>query len=121
MRIWDQLPPERLCRPHLLAQWREGLGLWNILIQGKKGYASHPETKRWRGFERALWCLLSKTRSAMIARGWNPKALPDYPTWVTEQKPAFSWDEESWPKPWDNQLEALKSKKCGCRLVEVPA
>ncbi len=119
MRIWDQVPADSLCRQHLLAQWRESLGLWNILTQGKKGYSNHPETKRWRGFERALWNTMSKTRSEMILRGWNPKPLPVYPFFVLAQKRAFPEDVEfgSWPKPWDDQVSILKAKGCSCKVT----
>ena len=119
MRLWDQMNPEDLCRQHLLGQWREGLGLWNILTLGKKGYANHPETKRWRGFERALWAVLFQTREAMLKRGWNPKPMPEYPEWTFEpglhvQSPFRN------PPPWDNQLETLRAKKCDCELTRKP-
>lgn len=116
MRIWDQMEPQDLCRQHLLAQWREGLGLWNVLTLGKKGYANHPETKRWIGFERALWNVLARTRSAMLLRGWNPKPLPDYSTEILTQRPAFRFDESSWPKMWDDQIAVLKAKMCQCKV-----
>jgi len=45
MRIWD-IPPDKLCRNHLLGEHNELHAMWNILTQGKKGYANHPETKK---------------------------------------------------------------------------
>lgn len=111
MRVWDQMHPKDLCRQHLLAQWMEGRGLWNILTQGKKGYANHPETKRWRGYEAALMRTLARTRIAMEARGWNPKPLPDS-TLTLEQTQTCPL-----PPPWDDQLATLRSKNCPC---EVP-
>jgi hypothetical protein len=48
MRIWD-IPPDKLCRNHLLGEHNELHAMWNILTQGKKGYSNHPETKRWVG------------------------------------------------------------------------
>lgn len=48
MRIWD-LPPQKLCRRHLLAEHRELHAIYSILLNDKKGYRNHPETKRWAG------------------------------------------------------------------------
>ncbi|UCD87532.1 MAG: hypothetical protein JSV01_07210 [Desulfobacterales bacterium] len=45
MRIWD-IPPEKLCRHHLLGEHYELHALWAILTRGKKGYSKHPETMR---------------------------------------------------------------------------
>lgn len=114
MRIWDQVPPENLCRRHLLAQWREGLGLWNILTQGKRGYANHPETMRWRGHVRTFHTVLWRTRQAMLARGWSPKPLPKLGTGY-----AGSCDSNGAVSTWDDQLATLRAKKCGCATKEV--
>jgi hypothetical protein len=54
MRIWD-IPPEKLCRDHLLGEHRELHEIWSILINNKKGYARHPETLRWKGKQRAVY------------------------------------------------------------------
>lgn len=54
MRIWD-LPPERLCRAHLLGEHRELHAVWSVLSKGKKGYSRHPETLRWKGKLKALY------------------------------------------------------------------
>ena len=42
MRIWD-VPPECLCRQHLLGEHRELHAIWTILTTGKTGYTRHPE------------------------------------------------------------------------------
>lgn len=54
MRIWD-IPTQDLCRIHLLGEHRELHAIWTILTTGKKGYTSHPETKRWVGKLAALY------------------------------------------------------------------
>jgi len=46
MRIWD-LSPKKLCRAHLLGEHRELHAIWSVLVNGKKGYARHPETWAW--------------------------------------------------------------------------
>jgi hypothetical protein len=67
MRIWD-LSPSLLCRQHLLGEHRELHALWNILTQGKTGYARHPETIRWRGKLAALYL----RHEALVAEmGWR--------------------------------------------------
>ena len=43
MRIWD-LSPGYLNRGSLLGEHRELHGLHSIIVNGKKGYANHPET-----------------------------------------------------------------------------
>ena len=48
MRIWD-VSPKKLCRHHLLGEHRELHAIWSVLVNGKMGYARHPETLRWRG------------------------------------------------------------------------
>ena len=45
MRIWD-IPPEKLCRNHLLGEHNEQHAIWSILTHNKKGFSHHPETIR---------------------------------------------------------------------------
>jgi hypothetical protein len=54
MRIWD-LDPAELCDQHLLGEHRELHAIWSILTNGRRGYAHHPETLRWRGHLAALY------------------------------------------------------------------
>ena len=54
MRIWD-ISPKKLCRNHLLGEHRELHAIWSVLVNGKKGYAHHPETLRWKGKLKALY------------------------------------------------------------------
>ncbi|MBI4866916.1 MAG: GNAT family N-acetyltransferase [Candidatus Wallbacteria bacterium] len=53
MRIWD-VSARELDDRALLAEHRELHGLFNVLTLGRKGYATHPETLRWKGRLRAL-------------------------------------------------------------------
>jgi hypothetical protein len=48
VRIWD-VSPGYLNRQSLLGEHRELHGLYSILVNGKIGYARHPETLRWVG------------------------------------------------------------------------
>ncbi len=109
MRIWD-LEPERLCRQHLLGEHRELHALWVILTDGRKGFAHHPETKRWRGKLRALYRRHERLAAEMGRRGYRhatplPAALA---TGLAEQK-------EFKDSP-AAQARILKARGCGCRV-----
>jgi hypothetical protein len=70
MRIWD-IEPQELCRQHLLGEHRELHGLWNIITQGKTGYARHPETMRWVGKQTALYARHEMLVQEMGRRGYS--------------------------------------------------
>jgi uncharacterized protein (TIGR02328 family) len=109
MRIWHEKLIPKLCRQHLLATWREGLGMYKIITEGKKGYRNHPATKE---FENAPWQLVKRLhliRNEMIKRGYNPKSII----------PLRSAYLESTVKTWQSlqkQIEVLKAKNCECKL-----
>jgi hypothetical protein len=70
MRIWD-VPCSELDRQHLLGEHRELHAIWNIITQGKRGYANHPEVKRWRGHINALSLRHTEQIGQMSVRGYN--------------------------------------------------
>lgn len=70
MRIWD-LPVASLCRQHLLGEHRELHAIWSVLTKRKKGYANHPETKRWRGRLAALHRRHEEQVAEMERRGYR--------------------------------------------------
>jgi hypothetical protein len=70
VRIWDVAPAD-LCRQHLLGEHRELHGLWNILTRGLRGYAAHPETKRWEGKLAALYRRHEAQVTEMARRGYR--------------------------------------------------
>lgn len=70
MRIWD-IPPEKLCRYHLLGEHRELHAIWSILINNKKGYARHPETLRWKGKQKALYLRHEQLVKEMLRRKYR--------------------------------------------------
>ena len=77
MRIWD-IDPGYLARQQLLGEHRELHGLYNILTEGKQGYANHPETLRWVGFVDALCLRHRALASEMALRGYTDRSpLPD--------------------------------------------
>lgn len=109
MRIWD-IEPERLCRQHLLAEHRELHALWVILTEGKKGFARHPETARWRGKLKALYKRHQALAAEMGRRGYRHHTpLPE------EQATGLGEQREYKDTPVE-QVRLLRSRGCGCRV-----
>jgi len=67
MRIWD-IPPEKLCRHHLIGEHSEQHAIWSILTQNKKGFSHHPETIRWKGKLHALYLRQQGVVKEMLRR-----------------------------------------------------
>ncbi len=109
MRIWD-IPPDKLCQNHLLGEHSELHAIWSILTKGKKGFAHHPETLRWRGKLKALYLRHEKIVEEMKKRGFNHKSPLniDFATGKSVQKNMVDSIED--------QIELLKSKKCKCEV-----
>jgi len=55
----------------LLGEHRELHAIWSVLVNGKKGYAQHPETLRWKGRLKALYSRHELLVSEMAARGYR--------------------------------------------------
>ncbi len=110
MRIWDVAPP-LLCQKHLTGEHRELHGLWNILTQGKRGYAHHPETRRWRGKLAALHARHEALAGEMARRGYAHASPldPALAVGATEQ--------DAFVDPPREQLRLLREKPCPCPLA----
>jgi hypothetical protein len=109
MRIWD-LPVGKLCTPHLLGEHAELHAMWSIITKNKKGYASHPETHRWKGKLRALYEVHEEMAAEMIKRGFNHKSPLD-----KKLAKGKSMQDEFVDTPAE-QKRLLKNKGCGCRV-----
>jgi hypothetical protein len=107
MRIWD-LPPERLCRQHLLGEHAELHALWTILTQGRKGFSSHPETLRWKGKLNALSRRHGRLVAEMKRRGYNHRSPLDRRLATGDHTQAQLVDSI------EDQIAALRRKACGC-------
>lgn len=109
MRIWD-IPPEKLCRNHLLGEHSELHGLWAILTKGKKAYAHHPETKRWRGKLKALYLRHETLVQEMESRGYrhNSPLEPELATGVAVQ--------DEYVEAYEEQVRLLRDKGCDCQV-----
>jgi len=70
MRIWD-INPGYLNNKSLLGEHVELHGLFSIVINNKKGYSNHPETKRWSKFLGTLNIRHNLIVSEMELRGFR--------------------------------------------------
>jgi hypothetical protein len=107
MRIWD-LPPEILCRHHLLGEHRELHAIWAILTEGKKGYANHPETLRWKGKLRALYERHEAQIKEMARRGYRHQSPLD------AAKANGEAEQKEYTDSPKKQRALLKERGCGC-------
>lgn len=108
MRIWDRIDPAALCTQHLLGEHRELHGLFNIVNEGKKGYSNHPETKRWVGRLAALKLRHDALVDEMHDRGYQHRSdLPEVS------------DSPEMPETIDDQVEALRRKRCLCKTTGI--
>lgn len=109
MRIWD-LPPARLCDRHLLAEHRELHAVWTVLTEGKRGYANHPETRRWRGKEKALFRRHGRLVREFRVRGFRHASALDRTLAVGSGVQTRYVDS---PR---EQRRILGGKGCACRV-----
>ncbi len=102
MRIWD-IHPGYLNRNSLLGEHRELHALVSICVHGKRGYAHHPETLRWRDFLHSLAVRHDVLVAEMELRGYSHRSplavAPDHTSW-----PAHYID------PPARQFEVLREK-----------
>lgn len=119
MRIWN-VPCSDLDKPHLLGEHAELHSIWNTITGNKKGWAHHPETKRWRGRLGALYLRHEEQVAEMEKRGYRGHRSPLERNLVSESD---SWD---WPPVSQEEIErdrqALASRFPGWRKAseELP-
>jgi hypothetical protein len=107
MRIWD-VSPELLCRAHLLGEHRELHAVWTVLTEGKRGYANHPETRRWEGKLAALFNRHEALIAEMTRRGYR-HASPLDPRLATGESVQRDYVDSP-----EAQLHLSRAKGCGC-------
>lgn len=73
MRVWD-IHPGYLDRQNLLGEHNEIHGLLTIIQEGRRGYAHHPETRRWQGHLTALRCRHDMVVAEMRLRGYRHRS-----------------------------------------------
>ncbi len=109
MRIWD-IPPERLCRQHLLGEHRELHAIWTILTRNKEGYSRHPETMRWKGRLKALY----RVHEALVAEMKQREYRHNSPLDII-----LAWGkgkQDEFVDMPEEQIKILRKKKCGCKV-----
>lgn len=109
MRIWD-IPPDKLCRNHLLGEHTELHAIWSILTRGKSGYSNHPETRRWKGKLKALFCIHEKIVQEMLTRGYRHQSPLD------RKLATGSRVQTEFVDPVELQVQILKQKRCSCNV-----
>lgn len=102
MRIWD-INPGYLNRQSLLGEHRELHGIVSIIINGKNGYAKHPETIRWIGYGWALKMRHKQLACEMALRGYTDKSP------VTTRSNKGQWPDIYIDYP-EQQFRLLKEK-----------
>ncbi len=84
MRVWD-LHPGYLSRQSLLGQHAEIHAVHAVIIDQKKGYSAHPETRRWREKPDLLKRVHDLTVLEMKLRGFNHNSpFPENPFYGEE-------------------------------------
>jgi hypothetical protein len=109
MRIWD-LPPEKLCRKHLLGEHYELHALWTVLTKGKKGFSRHPETVRWKGKLKALYLRHEALVREMQRRGYKHKSPLD------ETLATGSAVQDTCLQTPAEQIRILRTRNCQCKV-----
>lgn len=112
MRIWD-ISPAYLNRQSLLGEHRELHGIVSIIVNGKSGYARHPETMRWAEYGWALGMRHRQLACEMELRGYTDRSPVD-----TRSR------EGQWPDTYIDppgvQFSLLKQKYAGKEEGRIP-
>lgn len=109
MRIWD-IEPEKLCRNHLLGEHRELHAIWVVLTEGKRGYACHPETLRWKGKLTALYLRHEQLVVEMKRRGYKHHSV------VVPLSEKDIDIQAEYVDTYEEQIRILKRKGCDCKI-----
>ena len=109
MRIWD-ISPKKLCRNHLLGEHRELHAIWSVLVNGKKGYAQHPETLRSKGKLKALYGRHEALVSGMSRRGYRHRSP------LAKRQARGSATQRVFVDTPQKQVLILRNKHCSCAV-----
>ena len=112
MRVWD-VHPGYLDRQRLLAEHRELHGVVAVTTGGLRGYAAHPETRRWTGLGWACAMRHRLLAAEMTFRGYRDR------TPVRLRRARGRWPATFIDEP-DAQLCLLARKYAGERRGRIP-
>ena len=107
MRVWD-VDPADLCRAHLLGEHLELHAIWTILTQDRRGYRSHPETRRWEGRLAALYRRHEALVAEMTRRGYAHRSPLD------AKLATGSATQDEFVDSIEAQRRILAAKPCPC-------
>jgi Pyrimidine dimer DNA glycosylase len=97
-----------LCDRHLLGEHRELHAIWTVQTEDKRGYARHPETRRWRGRLAALYARHEAQVAEMGRRGFRHASPLDRVHATGEATQTEFLDS------LDAQVDRLAQLGCGC-------
>jgi hypothetical protein len=109
MRVWD-IPPENLCRQHLLGEHREIHAIWSVIVNNRKGYSHHPETLRWKDKLKALYKRHELISFEMEQRGYSHSSA------LHKQLASGIAVQTEFVNTIEEQRALLKRKGCGCAI-----
>jgi hypothetical protein len=110
MRIWD-IPPNKLCRNHLLGEHSELHAIWSIITKEKSGCSHHPEVIRWKGKLKALYLKHEEITTEMKKRGYNHNSYLD----INLVKGGDA--QEEFVDTINDQITNLKNKQCNYKVL----
>lgn len=114
MRVWD-LPVETLCTKHLQGEHSEIHTMWSVITRGRKGWAKHPETMRWRGRLGALKARHDAGVAELQRRGRFNHKTPLDPQLIETDGPD-TWRQDRLVESVESQIANLRAKGCKCNL-----
>lgn len=80
MRSWHPISPAVLDRKRLLGEHLELHTIYSVIVNNRKGYSQHPETKRWENFVPALILRHNAVVAEMERRGYQHHSPLPIPT-----------------------------------------
>ena len=87
--------------------------IWSVIVNGKKGYARHPETLRWKRKLKALYGRHEALVSEMTARGYRHLSPLPKRQATGRAKQTIYVDR---PR---KQIVILRNKHCQCDVWET--
>jgi len=84
--------------------------IWSVIVNGKKGYAHHPETLRWKGKLKALYGRHEALVVEMSTRGYQHRSP------LTKREATGSAKQTAYVDRPSKQIVILRNKGCQCDL-----
>lgn len=82
--------------------------IWSVLVNGKEGYAHHPETLRWKGKLKALFGRHEALVAEMSNRGYQHRSP------LAKREATGSAKQTIYVDQPRKQIVILRNKRCQC-------